>query len=449
MNRVFIKTYGCQMNERDSEDVASKLVARGYALVDHERDADIVLLNTCSVRDQAEQKALGKAWEISREKHRPRRIVGILGCMAQNKGADMLDRLPDLDLIVGTQKFHRVPDHLDALIAQMRAQGPRPATLIDLDAEPGSQNTVRDHTGGFKPSAFVSIMQGCDMKCAYCIVPKTRGPERARPMDDIVREIEALVAEGTKEVTLLGQIVNQYGRKEFPFAEGRSPFVQLLERVNAIPGLERIRYTSAHPVGYRQDLADCHGRLEKLMPQVHMPFQSGSDRILRAMARAYSVDGYRKLVASLRAVRPDIWITTDIIVGFPGETEEDHEATKRLFEATAPDMAYIFKYSVRAGTPAAPLGDPVPAGVKERRNAELLELLGKHSLRRHRDIVGTEQPILVEGPAKKGDAMYEGRTPGGRKTLFRASDRLIGRIVPVRITDCTEATLTGELAVRE
>ena len=443
MNRVFIKTYGCQMNERDSESVASKLRGRGYSIVDHEGEADVVLLNTCSVRDQAEQKALGKAARLSRD-GKPR-ILGILGCMAQNKGADILDRLPDLDLIVGTQKFHRVPDHLDAIVARVRALGPRGATVVDLDAEEGSQNTVREHGPDRKPTAFVSIMQGCDMKCAYCIVPKTRGPERARPMEDIVDEVRALVANGTKEVTLLGQIVNRYGRKEFPFVDRKSPFVQLLEKVHAVEGLERIRFTSPHPVGFRTDLVECYARLPKLMPQVVLPLQAGSAATLRAMSRAYSVSGYKRIVAALRRVRPDIWISSDIIVGFPGETDADFAETHALFDEIGFDMAYIFKYSVRTGTPAEPLGDPVPEPVKEARNAALLALLEKHSLRRHRELVGTVQEILVEGPAKKGESVYEGRTPGGRKTLFAGSPRLVGEIVRVRITDCTVATLRGEI----
>ncbi len=306
MNRVYIKTYGCQMNERDSEAVAAMLRARGYAIVEDEGAADIVLLNTCSVRDQAEQKAIGKAGYLAARKRRqPDFVLGVMGCMAQNRGADLLDRLPDLDLVVGTQKFHQVPDHLDHIIATLRGQGPRPATIVDLEAERGSQNTIRDHLpSAQRPvSAFVSIMQGCNMACTFCIVPKTRGPERHRPIDEIVREVEELVAGGTREVTLLGQIVTSYGQGEFPVQGGKSPFVQLLERVHAIPGLARIRFTSPHPRGFKRDLVEAFRTLSKLCPCVHLPLQSGSDRILRAMNRPYTRELYLDIIERLRAAR--------------------------------------------------------------------------------------------------------------------------------------------------
>ena len=266
MNRVYIKTYGCQMNERDSEQVAVDLRNRGYSIVPHEDEADIVLLNTCSVRDQAEQKAIGKAGHLAvRKRKDPNFVLGILGCMAQNRGSELLDRLPDLDLVAGTQKFHRVPDHLDNLIASMNGQGPRPTSIIDLEEEAGSQNTINAHKPGERQvSAFVSIMQGCNMKCTFCIVPKTRGPERARPIDDIVAEVEELVANGTREVTLLGQIVSSYGRREIPFADKKSPFVQLLERLNAVEGLERIRFTSPHPRGFKDDLVQARRIVQAL-----------------------------------------------------------------------------------------------------------------------------------------------------------------------------------------
>jgi tRNA-2-methylthio-N6-dimethylallyladenosine synthase len=257
MNRVYIKTYGCQMNERDSEQVAVLLRNRGYSIVEHEDDADVVLLNTCSVRDMAEQKAIGKAGQLARRKKKdPNFLIGIIGCMAQNRGDELLDRLPDLDLVAGTQKFHRVPDHLDNLTATLNGQGPRPTSIVDLEEEEGSQNTISDHKEEEKQiSAFVSIMQGCNMRCTFCIVPKTRGPERARPISHIVDEVKELVANGTKEVTLLGQIVTSYGRGEIPFVDKKSPFVQLLEQIDAIEGLERIRFTSPHPQGFKEDLA--------------------------------------------------------------------------------------------------------------------------------------------------------------------------------------------------
>ncbi|MGB1128046.1 MAG: tRNA (N6-isopentenyl adenosine(37)-C2)-methylthiotransferase MiaB [Opitutales bacterium] len=447
MNRVYIKTYGCQMNERDSEAVAAMLRNKGYSLVDDEHTADVILLNTCSVRDQAEQKAIGKAGHITaRKKKHPNLIVGIMGCMAQNRGDELVDRLPDLDLVVGTQKFHRVPDHLDKMIATLQGQGPRPDTIIDLEEEDGSQNTIRSHVEDTRQvSAFVSIMQGCNMKCAYCIVPKTRGAERGRPMESILEEVRELAAQGTREITLLGQIVNQYGVREFPFVDQKSPFVQLLEKVNEVEGIERIRFTSPHPVGFKDDLIECYARLPKLCESIHFPMQSGSNRILKAMRRPYSIEKFRSIIEKLRAIRPDIYISTDVIVGFPGETEEDFELTRKHFEEIGFDMAYLFKYSVRPDTTAEPLGDPVPTDVKEQRNQVLLDLLGKSSLARNESLVGTTQEILIEGPAKRGAGMFMGRTRGHRKVVVPASERLVGELVPVRIQSATASTMMAEL----
>ena len=449
MNRVYIKTYGCQMNERDSEAVAAMLRAKGYSLVEQEADADVVLLNTCSVRDQAEQKAIGKAGHLARRKRKdPNFIIGIMGCMAQNRGDELVDRLPDLDLVVGTQKFHRVPEHLDGMIATLQGQGPRPSTVVDLEEEAGSQNTIRSHVDNKRQvTAFVSIMQGCNMKCSYCIVPKTRGAERARPMEAIVAEVEELAAKGTREVTLLGQIVNQYGIREFPFVDRKSPFVQLLENVHAVEGIERIRFTSPHPVGFKDDLIDCYARLPKLCEYLHFPMQSGSDRILKAMRRPYTIERFRRIIEKIRSVRPDVYISTDIIVGFPGETEADFELTRRHFEEIGFDMAFLFKYSVRPGTTAEPLGDPVPKEVKEARNQILLDILGRRSLARNDTLVGTTEEVLLEGPAKRGEGMYMGRTRGHRKVIVPANERLIGELVPVAIQSATASTLMGELVL--
>ncbi len=448
MNRVYIKTYGCQMNERDSEAVAALLRARGYRMVQDEAQCDVLLLNTCSVRDMAEQKAIGKAANVAqRKKRNPRFILGILGCMAQNRGAALLDALPDVDLIVGTQKFHQVPDYLDNLRAAQAAGAPIGQTIVDIAEEAGSQNTIRDHLLEERQvSAFVSIQQGCNMDCAFCIVPKTRGDERSRPMDEIVRECEELADRGVREITLLGQIVTSYGRRDYLHTDGVTPFVQLLERVNAIPGIRRIRFTSPHPRGFKDDLIQAYGRLEKLCEYVHLPMQSGSDRILKAMNRPYSRDRYRQIVDELRAVRPDMYFSTDIIVGFPGETAEDFAQTRDLFEACNYDMAYIFKYSIRTGTPAATLAEQVPDDVKEERNQILLSLLEKNSNRRNATLLGTTREVLVEGPDKKGRG-FMGRTRGNRIVHFDASDRLVGELVPVRIERASTAVLYGALVL--
>ncbi len=448
MNRVYIKTYGCQMNERDSEAVAAMLRGRGYRIVNDEDNCDILLLNTCSVRDAAEQKAIGKAgYLVGKKKKNPDFILGILGCMAQNRGAQLLDRLPDVDLIVGTQKFHQVPDYLDNLRAAQAAGAPIGQTIVDIEEEAGSQNTIVEHVLEEKQvSAFVSIQQGCNMDCAFCIVPKTRGDERSRPMDDIVRECEQLAERGVREITLLGQIVTSYGRRDYAHTGGVTPFVQLLERVNAIPGIARIRFTSPHPRGFKDDLIQAYGRLEKLCEYVHLPLQSGSDRILKAMNRPYSRERYKQIVDDLRAVRPDMYFSTDVIVGFPGETEEDFAQTRELFEACNYDMAYIFKYSIRTGTPAETMGDQIADEVKEARNAELLAILQANSNRRNALLLGTTEEVLVEGRDKKG-LRYMGRTRGNRIVHFDASDRLIGQLVPVKIERASTAVLYGSLAL--
>ncbi len=448
MNRVYIKTYGCQMNERDSEAVGAMLRGRGYSLVDNEHDADVVLLNTCSVRDQAEQKAIGKTGYLAkRKKTEPDFVLGIMGCMAQNRGTELVDKLPDLDLLVGTQKFHAVPDHLDNIIQTQKGLGPQPATIVDLEEEEGSQNTIREHLGDERQiTAFVSIMQGCNMNCAFCIVPKTRGSERCRPIEEIVDEVEELASKGTKEVTLLGQIVNSYGRREIPIRNKKSPFVQLLEKIQDVKGIERIRFTSPHPRGFKQDLVEAYRDLSKLCEYVHLPAQSGSNRMLKLMNRPYSRERYLEIVDSLRNAVPDMYFSTDIIVGFPGETEEEFEDTCSLFEEVAYDMAFIFKYSIRTGTPAANMGDQIPQEVKEARNQRLLELLKKSSLTRNESLVGSTQEVLIEGKAKRGE-LFQGKTRGYRNCLLPASNRLVGEIVQMKVNRATQSSLYGDLVL--
>ena len=442
------------MNERDSEAVAAMLRSRGYRIVNDENDCDILLLNTCSVRDAAEQKAIGKAGYLQqRKKKQPDFVLGILGCMAQNRGASLLDQLPDVDLIVGTQKFHQVPEYLDNLRAAREAGVPIGSTIVDIAEEAGSQNTIRDHLAPEpaadgsverQVSAFVSIQQGCNMDCSFCIVPKTRGDERSRPMDDIVAECATLARRGVREITLLGQIVTSYGRRDYAHTGGVTPFVQLLERVHAIEGIERIRFTSPHPRGFKDDLVAAYGRLPKLCGYVHLPMQSGSNRILRAMNRPYTRERYQEIVDALRTVQPDMYFSTDVIVGFPGETEADFEQTRQLFEACDFDMAYVFKYSIRTGTPAATMAEQVPDEVKEHRNQVLLSLLEENSKRRTAKLIGTVEEVLVEGRDKSGEH-FTGRTRGNRVCVFDAHPRLVGQLVPLRITRATVSTLYGEV----
>src|SRR5271156_2077411 len=373
MPSVFIKTYGCQMNERDSEAVAAQLMGKGYSLAPSEANADVVLLNTCSVRDFAEQKAINKMRNVigTARSEKRNQIVGFMGCMAQSRGRELIDKLPDVDLVLGTQKFHRAAEYLDELLAGKREK------IVDVEAEAKSEATIREHllNGNAKTSvsAFVSIMQGCNQHCTFCIVPSTRGEERSRTIPDVVTECRELVARGVREITLLGQIVTSYGKRDIPARDGRSAFVQLLDAVHEIEGLERIRFTSPHPKGYGDDLVDAYGRLPKLCESAHLPAQSGSDRILKAMHRGYTRSRYLGIVEKLRRAQPRIGITTDIIVGFPGETEEDFEETLSLAREAQFDNAYMFKYSPRKDTPAAALPDQVPPVVKEERHARLLE----------------------------------------------------------------------------
>jgi tRNA-2-methylthio-N6-dimethylallyladenosine synthase len=436
------------MNERDSGQVATMLSARGFRLVESEEDADVILLNTCSVRDMAEQKAIGKMGMLSRlRQKRPHLVLGYLGCMAQSRGEELLKASPGIDLVVGTQKFHRVADYVQELYLRRTEtlMDDERLPIVDVAEEPGSQSTIRDHP--LQPgqaTAFVSIMQGCNMRCTFCIVPDTRGAERSRPIGEIVAEVENLVSKGVKEVTLLGQIVNLYGRHEFPKVDGKSPFVQLLEAVHAVPGLERIRFTSPHPIGFRTDLIEAIARLPKMMEHVHLPLQSGSDRLLRQMHRGYTADKFRRLVGELREARPDIAITTDIIVGFPGETEEDYQATRNLAAEIRFDNAFIFRYSPRKNTPAAEMSGQVPEEVKEARNQDLLGVVNAGMQEVLQSYVGREVEILCEGPSRYKPERLSGRTRTNKIVVFAGQPRHVGQIFPVRVVETSTSTLYAE-----
>jgi tRNA-2-methylthio-N6-dimethylallyladenosine synthase len=426
------------------------LIARGHVITANAQEADVVLLNTCSVRDLAEQKALGKIGMLgSLSRQRPV-VYGLLGCMAQSRGSSLLKDVPHLDLVVGTQKFHRVAEYVEQALdrkSSLRWDDVR-FSIVDVEEEGGSQRTIRDHLLAPRTvSAFVSIMQGCNMHCSFCIVPSTRGKERSRPISEIVTEVEALAARGVKEVTLLGQIVNLYGRREFPKSDSNSPFVQLLEAVQQVTGIERIRFTSPHPIGFRQDLIEAFGRLPKLVEHVHLPLQSGSDRILRAMRRTYTRDKYLALVDRIRAASPDIAITTDIIVGFPGESDADYRQTCEVVEQVGFDNAFVFKYSPRKDTVAAGLAAQVPEQVKEDRNHGLLEVVNSWAKRRGEALVGRDVEILCEGPSKTNPERLMGRTRGNKIVVFEGSPRHIGELLPVRILRSTGYTLYGDPAV--
>ena len=426
------------MNERESEAISSVLQKRGFDIVTDEHSADIVLLNTCSVREQAELKAIGKSNLVARDNKL--QILGILGCMAQNLGEQLLKLSPHVRLIVGPTGLAKIPEYIDYLLTHPKEH------IIDtnysaIDSVFASAHDLKQ----IGASAYVSIMQGCNMRCAYCIVPKTRGPECYRPIDAILEEIQKLAEHGVKEITLLGQIVNNYGFKQIPIVNGKSPFVQLLEKIQTIDGIERIRFTSPHPKGFKSDLIDAYRDLSKLCPYVHLPLQSGSNKILRAMKRPYTQEQFLDIIAALRDRVPTISISTDIIVGFPGEDDADFEATCKVFDAVKFDMAYIFKYSIRPGTEAAQLGDQIATEIKEARNQILLKKLEKYSQAYNDAMIGKTYKVLVDGHARKGIDRFEGRTPEHKKVIFLGKPDQIGQIVDVTIERATSSTLEGTL----
>jgi tRNA-2-methylthio-N6-dimethylallyladenosine synthase len=390
---------------------------------------------------------LNKMENIAAEtrRSRPDVVLGFMGCMAQSRGRELIDRLPDVDLVIGTQKFHRAADYLDDILAGRRDR------IVDVDEEAGSQSTIRDHLlngdGHKAVSAFVSIMQGCNQYCTFCIVPYTRGSERSRPIADIVAECRELVTRGVKEVILLGQIVTSYGKREIGTKDGKSAFVQLLEAVHEIDGLERIRFTSPHPKGYGDDLVHAYSRLPKLVESAHIPVQSGSDRMLKAMHRGYTRERFVSIIEKLRKVTPRMGVTTDIIVGFPGETEADFEETLSLAREVEFDNAFIFKYSPRRDTPAATMPEQLPQEVKEERNGRLLQLVNEIGARKYQACVGQRVQILAEGPSRKNPARMMGRTRNNKIVVFDGSERHRGQIMEVKVARAGSFTLYGDPAI--
>jgi len=453
MPKVFFKTYGCQMNERDTEQVARMFTEGGYTLTKEESDADAILVNTCSVRDQAEQKAIGKMRNMGEHRRtKPHVVYGFMGCMAQSRGSELFASIPHLDLVIGTQKYHKVFDYVDGILKQRmerRMDDPSLAmygeNVCDIEEEAGSQNTIRDHlTKEKQVSAFVSIMQGCNMRCSFCIVPDTRGRERSRPIPHIVEEVKRLADKGVREVNLLGQIVNLYGRTEFPHVNGKSPFVQLLEAVHEVDGIERIRFISPHPIGYRDDLVAAFAELPKLCSHIHFPMQSGSDRILKLMRRPYKHEKFMEICRKMKAARPDLAITTDIIVGFPSETEEDFQASIDTVKEVGFSNAFVFRYSKRRNTPAAEMEGQIEESIKEERNQRLLEVVNSIAIAQNQACVGTVQTILCEGLSRYNDTRLSGRTSQNRIVVFEGErEEYRGRIMDLRIDHQSGFTLYG------
>ncbi len=437
--KLYIRTFGCQMNEYDSGRMADVL-GEG-APIEHTDDpsqADIILFNTCSVREKAEEKVfsdLGRIRALKRD--RPDLIVGVGGCVASQEGANIVSRAPYVDVVFGPQTLHRLP----ALIEARRRTGVAQVDISFPEIEKFDHLPPARVEGA---SAFVSIMEGCSKYCSFCVVPFTRGEEVSRPFDDVLTEVAMLTAQGVREVTLLGQNVNAY---RGAMDDGsQADFALLLEYVSEIPGVERIRYTTSHPNEFTPRLIEAYGRLPKVVDHVHLPVQSGSDRILTAMKRGYTALEYKSIIRRLRAARPSVCISSDFIVGFPGETDDDFERTMRLIDDVGFDASFSFIYSPRPGTPAADLEDTTPAAVKLERLQRLQARIDAHAQRISQAMVGSRQQVLVEGRARKNAAELSGRTGNNRVVNFAGDPGLIGRFVAVDIVSALPHSLRGELA---
>ncbi len=449
--KVYIRSFGCQMNAYDSDKMADVLhAAKGYEPTNDPEQADLILFNTCSVREKAQEKVFS---DLGRVKHLKAKgvLIGVGGCVASQEGAAIIDRAPYVDMVFGPQTLHRLPQMIDARLAQRRPQ-------VDIsfpEIEKFDHLPPARVTGA---SAFVSIMEGCSKYCSYCVVPYTRGEEVSRPFDDVLTEVAGLADQGVKEVTLLGQNVNGYrGRMGSAKLDAGhhaeiADFALLLEVVAEIPGIERIRYTTSHPNEFSQRLIDLYGRIDKLVNHVHLPVQHGSDRILMAMKRGYTAMEYKSTIRKLRAVRPGISLSTDFIVGFPGETQEDFDKMMKLIDDVGFDSSFSFVFSVRPGTPAAALPDDTPQTLKLQRLQQLQARIEENVRRISASRVGTVQRILVEGPSRKSASELMGRTECNRIVNFDGgpnSARLVGQLIDVTITEALPHSLRATVLTQE
>ena len=441
--KLFIRTFGCQMNEYDSEKMADVLAASEAILrTDAPEDADIILFNTCSVREKAQERVfhdLGRVRLLKKEK--PDLVIGVGGCVASQEGAAIVARAPYVDVVFGPQTLHRLPQ----LIAERRRLGKSQVDISFPEIEKFDNLPPAKVEGA---AAFVSIMEGCSKFCTFCIVPYTRGEEVSRPFDDVLTEVAGLAAQGVGEVTLLGQNVNAY-RGAMADGEEKADLALLIEYIAEIPGIERIRYTTSHPRELSQRLIDVYAKVPKLVSHLHLPVQSGSDRVLAAMKRGYTALEYKSLVRKLRAVRPDISLSSDFIVGFPGETAEDFEKTMKLIDDIGFDASFSFLYSARPGTPAAELHDDTPREVQTERLMRLQARIEELAQAVSQAMVGTVQRVLVEGLSKKDDNELAGRTDNNRIVNFVGNPRLVHKFVDVRITAALPHSLRGEILTRE
>jgi tRNA-2-methylthio-N6-dimethylallyladenosine synthase len=441
MKKVFIKTFGCQMNEYDSDKMADVMrAAEGYEPTQDPEQADLILFNTCSVREKAQEKVFS---DLGRVKHLKSKgvLIGVGGCVASQEGAAIIERAPYVDVVFGPQTLHRLPQ----LLAERQRQN-RPQVDIRFPEIEKFDHLPPARVDG--PSAFVSIMEGCSKYCSYCVVPYTRGEEVSRPLDDVLAEVAELAAQGVREVTLLGQNVNAWRGRMGDTAE-IADFALLLEYVAEIPGIERIRFTTSHPNEFTQRLVEAYGKIDKLVSHLHLPVQHGSDRILMAMKRGYTAMEYRSTIRKLRAVRPDLSLSSDFIVGFPGETDDDFARLMKLVDDVGYDASFSFIFSPRPGTPAAALHDDTPHAVKLARLQRLQAVLEENVQRIGASRVGTVQRILVEGPSRKDKTELMGRTACNRIVNFPGPQRLVGQMVDVTITDALPHSLRATVAVRE
>ena len=443
VKKLFIRTFGCQMNEYDSDKIADVLaVSEDIVKTDRPEDADIVVFNTCSVREKAQERVfhdLGRVRLLKQE--RPDLIIGVGGCVASQEGPAIIARAPFVDVVFGPQTLHRLPQ----LIADRQRSGTAQVDVSFPEIEKFDSLPPARTEGA---AAFVSIMEGCSKFCTYCIVPYTRGGEVSRPFDDVLTEVADLAAQGVGEVTLLGQNVNAY-RGAMGDSDETADLALLIEYIAEIPGIERIRYTTSHPRELTQRLIDAYARIPKLVSHLHLPVQSGSDRVLAAMKRGYTVLEYKSLVRKLRAARPDISLSSDFIVGFPGETAEDFEKTMKLIDDVGFDASFSFLFSPRPGTPAAEMTDDTPRELLVARLTRLQQRIEELAQTVSRSMVGTIQRVLVEGPSKKDAHELAGRTDNNRVVNFQGNHRLIHRFIDVRITSAMPHSLRGEVVIRE
>ena len=433
--RVFLEAFGCQMNVLDGELVLSELIRRGYQVTGNDSDADLVVFNTCSVRDHAEQRVLSRIGHLKARKERdPGFRIAVMGCMAQRQGEELVRRAPHVDVVCGSQEFPRMLE----LLEEVETRGRSIVAIDQAGVAPVSREV------GVRPrrqSAFVSVMRGCHHRCSYCIVPQTRGgKEQSRPIDVIVDEVRSLTEDGVREVTLLGQNINSYGRS----LPDRPRLPQLLRGVSGVEGIDRIRFVTSNPMDLERELLEAMGELPKVMEYLHFPAQSGSDRILRQMFRGYTKARYLELADLAREIVPGIELASDFIVGFPGETEDDLRQTVDLMERVRFSQSYVFKYSPRPGTRAANLPDDVPEETKRDRNRRLLKVQERHSFARNQGCIGRKVEVLVEGPSSKNPDRLTGRTRFNQIVVFPGGAGLTGRLVDVRVLRVTPLTLIGE-----